>query len=91
MKVWMEPIEMIASFDANGTPRPLKYRWQTSIDSVELEPLVVKVGRVIECRKEKLAGNQMMIYRCQSIIGNVEKVYELKYELSTCKWYLYKL
>jgi len=41
--------------------------------------------------KEKLVENLMMVFRCQSIINNIDRVYELKYELSACKWMLYKM
>lgn len=41
--------------------------------------------------KEKLAGNDMLVYKCQSVIKGAERLYELKYEFSTCKWILWKL
>ncbi len=91
MKVWMQPIEMIAFFDVTGKPRPLRYRWKSPLDHGDHELRVIKIDRVIECREEKLVGNRMMVYRCQSVIDDLEKVYELKYEFNTCKWYLYKM
>jgi len=91
MKIWMQPIEMIAFFDEKGNPRPLRYRWKSPLDHDDHEFQVIKIDRVIECREEKLAGNRMMVYRCQSVIDDLEKVYELRYEFSTCKWYLYKM
>jgi len=33
----------------------------------------------------------MLIFTCQSVINGLEKRYEIKYELSTCKWFLYKM
>jgi hypothetical protein len=41
--------------------------------------------------EEKLAGNKMLIFRCQSEIERELKPYEIKYELGTCKWYLWKM
>lgn len=52
---------------------------------------VIKVDQVIFAQEEKLAGNRMIIYRCKSKINNLEKIYELKYEIDTCKWFLYKI
>ncbi len=87
MKVVMKPIEMIAWFTEDGIPKPLRYR----ITDENGEKTVIKVNKVITTSEEKLAGNRMIIYTCQSCINNIEKVYELKYELSTCKWYLSKI
>ncbi|MDW7670556.1 MAG: hypothetical protein SCK57_12750 [Bacillota bacterium] len=86
MKVLMKPIEMIAWFTREGKPRPIKFRI--------LQPdgyQTIRVGRVLFQSEEKLAGNRMFLYRCQSVVSGHEKVYELKYELNTCKWYIYKL
>lgn len=86
MKVLMRPIEMIAWFTKDGTPTPVKYRINEGDDK-----FVIKVDRIIIRSEEKLAGNRMLVYRCQSIINNTEKVYELKYEINTCRWFLYKM
>lgn len=87
MKVVMKPIEMIAWFTQEGLPRPLRYR----IDQKDDGNKVIKVDNVITMDKERLAGNPMLIFKCQSVIEGVEKMYELKYEVSTCKWFLYKI
>jgi hypothetical protein len=87
MKILMKPIEMIAWFTNDGIPIPLRYR----IVSKDKTNIVVKVGKVVTKDEEKLAGNRMLIYRCESIINNIQKTYEIKYEIETCKWFLYKM
>ncbi len=82
MKVCMIPIEMIAWFDIPGTLRPIRFRHEGN---------VVKVEQIIKISEEKLAGNRMKIYECQSEINGAVKPFELKYELQTCKWFLYKI
>ena len=82
MKVVMEPIEMIAWFDVPGTPRPIRFRHKGN---------VVKVEMIIRISEEKLAGNRMKIYECQSKIHGLMKHFQLKYELNTCKWFLWKI
>lgn len=82
----MKPIEMIAWFTEGGIPRPLRYRIDSG-DGLK----VIKVDNIITMEKERLAGNPMLIFKCQSIIHGVEKLYELKYEVSSCKWFLYKI
>lgn len=86
MKVLMKPIDMIAWFTAEGVPRPIKYRLME-----EEKYHTIRVDRVMERSEEKWAGNRMLVYRCQSVIEGREQVYELKYELNTCKWFLYKM
>lgn len=83
----MKPIEMIAWFTKEEMPIPLRYRLIAHDNTNK----VIKVDRVIFKEEEKLAGNRMVLYRCESIINNVQKIYELKYEIDSCKWFLFKI
>ncbi|MGI6777685.1 MAG: hypothetical protein ACOX7R_06555 [Acetivibrionales bacterium] len=87
MRILMKPIEMIAWFTKDGKPSPIKYR----LADGEGRNTVIKVDKLITREEEKLAGNRMVIFRCQSFIDGIERVYELKYEISTCKWFLFKM
>lgn len=87
MKILMKSVKMIACFEENGKLTPFRYQ----VRNAQKENITITVDRVIIREEEKLAGNRMYIYRCQSVINGVEKVYELKYEIGTCKWYLYKM
>jgi len=82
MKILMKPIEMIAWFSKDGVPNPVRYK---------LDNQVIKVEQVILRSEEKLAGNRMIIFRCQSEINGELRLFELKYELQTCKWFLFKM
>lgn len=87
MKVLMKQIKMVAWFAENGFLTPVRFQLKGAGD----ELVTIKVGIIFERNEEKLAGNRMMIYRCKSEIDGVEKLYELKYEVGTCKWYLWKM
>lgn len=87
MKVLMKKIKMVAWFAEDGILTPVRFQ----IKGEDGEFATIKVGHITERGEEKQAGNRMMIYRCQSEIEGVEKLYELKYEVGTCKWYLYKM
>lgn len=87
MKVIAKPIEMIAYTNKTGDIKPLKFR----IEGEDNTGKVVKVDNVIIKEHEKLAGNSMLVYKCQSVIDNVMKQFEIKYDLRTCKWILYKI
>lgn len=86
MKVLARPIEMIAWFNEDGLPTPIRFKIKS-----ESMANVVKVDKVIYREVEKFAGNHVYLYRCQSVINNTERVYELKYELKSCKWMLFKM
>lgn len=86
MRLIMAPIEMIAKFTVKGQPRPVKFRIEQNHVLTE-----VKVDRIVAQEEEKLAGNRMLVFRCQSMMGATECLYELKYEVATCKWYLAKM
>lgn len=87
MKVLMKPIEMIAWFSKDKYPIPLRYR----IVDENMENKVIKVDKILFKEEEKIAGNRMILYRCESIIENTQRIFELKYEISTCKWFLFKI
>ncbi|MBL4931788.1 MULTISPECIES: hypothetical protein [Clostridium] len=87
MKVIFKTIEMIAWFTEDGTPRPIRFKVKNEDESTT----VIKVDRVLYKEKEKIAGNPMILFRCQSVINEASRVYELKYEMNTCKWLIYKM
>lgn len=87
MKVLTKPVEMVAWFTENGTPNPVRFRIRNDDQSTT----VIKIDKIIFKEKEKLAGNFMIVFRCQSLINGVTKIYELKYELNTCRWILFKI
>jgi len=86
MKVLMKPIEMIVWFTKDGVPNPIKYRLEENKENVS-----INIDKVILRQEEKLAGNRMLVYKCQSNINGIERTFELKYEINTCKWFLYKM
>ncbi len=83
----MKPIEMIAWFTKDGYPIPLRYRLMDE----EEKNIVIRVNKILFKEEEKIAGNRMLLYRCESLINNSLKIFELKYEIATCKWFLFKM
>ena len=87
MKVLALPIEMVSYTDNKGNIKPVRFRMQIGDEPMQ----VIKIDKVIVKDTERFAGNIMTVYKCQSSINNVTKLFEIKYELSTCKWILYKI
>ncbi|MGI6539120.1 MAG: hypothetical protein ACOX22_12670 [Caldicoprobacterales bacterium] len=86
MKIYMKPIRMLSVTETDGRIRPFRFQLEH-----RGEKITVKVDRINQQSQEKLAGIPSLIFRCQSVIHNIERVYELKYEISTHKWFLYKM
>lgn len=84
MKILMRPIEMIAWFDCEGKLMPIRFRLPEN-------HIVINIKNPKLLKEEKLAGNRMFVYRGSVEIDDIEKIIEIKYELSTCKWYLFKM
>ena len=86
VKVVAKPVEMIAWFNEEGKIRPMKFKIE---DGEKYE--VIKVERVIKSAVEKHVGNVMLVFDCQSEIGGENKIYQLKYEIETNHWILFKI
>ncbi|HOR85381.1 MAG TPA: hypothetical protein PLL98_02735 [Bacillota bacterium] len=87
MKTIRKPIEAIVLFGPEGNPVPIKFRY---LDDAE-ELITIKVDRIIKKDIDKFAGNRMIKFTCQTCIGNQVKPFELRFEIDTSKWYLYKI
>lgn len=66
----------------NGKPHPLRF---------ELNGTELRVEQVVSMTEEKSAGNRMLVFRCQSEINGELRPFEIKFEIGTCKWFLWKM
>ena len=82
MKILSTPISVLAHFDTEGIPHPIHFK---------LADKEIKIEQIVSMTEDKLAGNRMMIFRCQSEIGGELRPFEIKFELGTCKWFLWKM
>ncbi len=78
MKIINQPIKVMAIFYPNGKIEPLKFR---------LEDTVVIIQKVMKTYEEKIVGNKRIIFVC---IHNGRDIYEIKYEIDSKIWYLFK-
>jgi len=87
MKVLAKEIEMLFWSDKKGNLKPIRFRIENNDETLS----TIIIDKVITVDKEKLAGNHMLVYKCQSVIKGQERLYELKYSFDTCKWILWKM
>lgn len=51
----------------------------------------VIIDKIINQIETRLAGIYMLVFTCQSLINDKEKLYEIKYEIFTYRWILFKI
>lgn len=87
MKVINKEIDLLCWFDKQGAATPIRFR----LINEEGQDQVIKIEKILKKDLEKLAGNRMFVYTCQSLINNETRILTLKYELDTCRWFLFKI
>lgn len=87
MKVLMRPVDMICCTNRDGVITPIKFR----IPDENKENRIVRIDRILDRKEEKLAGNRMLVFTVQSAVNGNALRFEMKYEFTTCKWFLYKI
>ena len=87
MEIVMKDVEAIAWFKKDEHPCPIRIR----IQDEDQGNIVIFIENILFSEVEKYAGNKMILYRCKSTIDNMERIFELKYEIATCNWFLYRI
>lgn len=87
MKVLRKPIEVIAWFDIEGNPAPLRFRYEDENEGI----CVIRVNKVLKKDIDRFAGNKMLKYTCETWKDGTGIIFELRYEIDSLKWYLYKM
>ena len=78
---------MICYSKINGDLTPIKFRYADSNQAWTN----IKIDKILKKDCENLAGNKMLVFTCQSLQNNVNILYELKYEIESCRWILFKI
>ena len=86
MKIVMKPIETITRHTQEGIIRPIKYRIIEGDETI-----VVRIDKVLTRGEEKSDGCRELIFGCQGVINGYMKNFELKYRISACQWFLYRM
>lgn len=87
MKVIAKPIEMLAWYESDGTLNPVRFKITNKDGSESL----INIDKIVKRSREWLAGNTMLIYDCIGVVADKERSFQLKFEICTCKWILFKI
>ncbi len=78
MKIPNKPIQMIADFENDKLPRPVRFKVV-----FEDSGIVMPLDTILAQHQLKIAWNPYIAYTCQSVISDVERLYELRFEVRT--------
>lgn len=87
MEVLLKPIEVVASFSKDGQICPLRFRVITD----ETGYSTVYINSISRRRRERTGKTFIDIYTCTGQVLGIEKLLELKYEISSGEWSLYRM
>jgi molybdate-binding protein len=87
LKVVSKAIDCVVYFDLKGKPRPLKFRYLNEEEFY----VVVKVDKVIHQELQTFTGAKTWLFQCQSMINGTAKAYEIKFEILSRRWLLYRI
>ena len=83
----MQNIEVIAHFSMDGKLTPYRLKYQISDES----SIVIKIDKVMTQQTDFYTGNVIYVYDCRAVINNTESIFQIKYELKSCKWFLSRI
>jgi len=81
------PIEMIFWSDTEGNVKPLKFRAEDAEQMLETAKIISSV--LID--ENRIAGNRMRVFRCSVLFDNFIKECDIRYEVDSCRWFLYEI
>jgi len=87
MKTLAKPIEMISWTEENGRIHPIRFK----IENKEGVRHVYKIAKIYTSDLEKIAGNKVYKFTCEINMNDINRICELRYDLETCCWNLFKL
>ncbi|HEY5588612.1 MAG TPA: hypothetical protein VIK86_06620 [Candidatus Paceibacterota bacterium] len=87
MKVYNIAIEMISITDVKGNIKPIRFRMQIGDEPLE----VIKINKILKKDAVKICGNTTQVFTCITQNNNIEIIFELRFILNKCIWYLYKI
>jgi hypothetical protein len=86
IKIIDKPIEVVTYYDKEGVIMPIRFR---ILENEEHK--VIKINKIFQRDRYKLDGKDYIIFRCQNAINGAAKIMEIKYEVASCLWKLYKM
>ena len=84
MEVINKPIEVITWFNTMGDIVPLKIRLQDT----DYTMITAKIGEILYTNVNKFAGEKTIDFGCKLVMGDSERLLEIRYYVANHKWLL---
>lgn len=81
------PIQLISSCSTLGNFTPLKFRFEDNAHNL----ITINISDILSTRERKFNGVHDLIYTCQSNTSEVTQLFELKYNVNTHKWFMFRM
>ena len=78
------PVDVISMCSANGDIRPLRLR----MESEDHQLMRVDIDEVVSCKPIQYVGIEAIVFLCRAMVGEKERLFELKYTIRTHSWCL---
>ncbi len=86
MRVIAKPVEMVYRTDVKGNMRPIRFRYKEGDSSS-----VIPVDTVQNIEYSKKGVESTRTYTCSSLIDDRQVDYELRFNLQSCCWMLFRM
>lgn len=87
MEVILTPIEVVAVFSREGRISPLRFR--IILDESGYQTIII--DKITRRRRERIGKSYIDIYTCTGIVSGTVRHFELKHEITTGEWALYRM
>ncbi len=80
------PIQVLASCDARGAMEPLRFRFEDCAHQLH----TARITEIVDRRRVEYVGLEAFVFLCQAELAGRQKLYELRYTVSSHRWTLAK-
>lgn len=87
METQNQKIDVIAVCAANGSLRPLRFRYEDEAHCLRS----VRIDEVICCKEIEYVGIEAFIYTCRAYEEAQEHLFELKFTVRSHSWVLFRV
>lgn len=81
------PVEILTVCGTDGRLQPIRFRLEDEAHQLH----TVSVGQVISVKEVQYVGIEALVYLCKAEFRGRERLFELRYTVSTHRWVLLRM
>lgn len=87
MEVLLIPIEVVATFTPDGRVTPVRFR----VILNEFGYDTITVNQITRRKRQRFGKTLIDLYTCSGTVQGMERNFELKYDIQSGEWSLYRM